>query len=56
MSDAEAKSLFDEAITALKTKKVQEACGVLERIIKRAPAGSLWHAKAASLAEKRCGS
>jgi len=55
MSEDEAKTLFDQAITAFKNKETEDGCKLLDRIVDRAPSSSLWHEKAAKLFGRRCG-
>lgn len=56
MSDDEAKSRFERAIDAFRSKDTDTGCQLLEQVADRAPAESAWRSKADTLFLKRCGS
>ncbi len=55
LSDDEAKSRFERAIDAFRSKDTDTGCQLLEQVAERAPAESAWRTKADTLFLKRCG-
>ena len=55
MSDDEAKSRFERAIDAFRSKDNDTGCKLLSQVANRAPADSAWRGKADNLFMKRCG-
>ncbi len=55
LSDEEAKSRFERAIDAFRSKDTDTGCQLLEQVAERAPTDSAWRGKADTLFLKRCG-
>ncbi len=55
LSDDEARSRFERAIDAFRSKDTDTGCQLLEQVAERAPVESAWRGKADTLFLKRCG-